>query len=156
MRNPGEARRALIGLLRMAHAGERAAALAYRGHWRATADPGERAGIRRIEHDEWDHRAALRSMLARLGARPAWWRELRALVIGTVLGVLCHIAGRTLPLRAAGWLELRNTGEYDRAAALARAAGRLEMVVPLLHMSAVEAEHARWFAAALAPETTNR
>src|SRR5688572_10576272 len=130
--------RALVGLLQMAHAGERAAALAYRGHWRATRDPLERAGIRRIEDDEWDHRAALRSMLARLRARPLWWRELRAWLIGSVLGVLCRVAGRTLPLRAAGWLERRNTGEYDRAASLARAAGRDEMVAPLRHMSTVE------------------
>src|SRR5688500_7525378 len=123
--------RALVGLLQMAHAGERAAALAYRGHWRATRDPVERAAIRRIEDDEWEHRAVLGSMLGRLRAAPAFWQEVRALVIGTVLGALCRFAGRRLPLRAAGWLEAKNVGEYERAAALARAAGRPEMVVPL-------------------------
>src|SRR5690242_2634463 len=107
----------LIALLQAAHAGERAAALAYRGHWRATADPAERAAIRRIEDDEWDHRAALRTMLGRLRARPLFWRELRARVIGSLLGALCHLTGRWLPLWAAGRLESRNVGEYERAAA---------------------------------------
>lgn len=149
-----DARAALIALLQLAHAGELAAALAYRGHWKATRACVERAAIRRIEDDEWDHRAALRSMLARLGARPVWWRELRARTIGSVLGALCRLAGRRLPLAAARWLEARNVGEYERAAALARATGRVEMVVPLLGMAEVEAEHERFFARAIARQTS--
>jgi demethoxyubiquinone hydroxylase (CLK1/Coq7/Cat5 family) len=147
------ARRALVALLQLAHAGELAAALAYRGHWKATRDCAERAAIRRIEDDEWDHRATLRSMLARLGARPVWWRELRARTIGNVLGALCRVAGRWLPLAAARWLEARNVGEYERAAALARAAGRPELIVPLFRMAEIEAEHERFFARAIAGQT---
>ncbi len=36
----------LARILRHAYSGERAAAYAYRGHWKSVADPGERARIR--------------------------------------------------------------------------------------------------------------
>ena len=44
-------------------------------------------------------------MLARLGAAPSRARELRALVIGRTLGLLCHVAGWLLPMYGAGRLE---------------------------------------------------
>jgi demethoxyubiquinone hydroxylase (CLK1/Coq7/Cat5 family) len=62
------ARRDLVRLLQLAHAGEMAAAFAYRGHWRSVSDPREQERIRAIEADEWHHRTLVAEMLAQLGA----------------------------------------------------------------------------------------
>src|SRR5262245_37558325 len=87
------AARHLVALLRLAYSGGLAAAHAYRGHWRSVRDPEERRTIERIEREEWHHRELVGDMLAKLGARPSRSRELRAAVIGRVLGFLCHWTG---------------------------------------------------------------
>jgi len=136
---------ALLELIRLAHAGERAAALAYRGHARSVRDAGERARIAEIEAEEWHHREQLAKMLAESGAGPARWRELRAGVIGRALSVLCHLAGWFAPMYGAGRLERRNIIEYETAARLARACGRTEWIDCFLAMAEVEWEHERYF-----------
>jgi demethoxyubiquinone hydroxylase (CLK1/Coq7/Cat5 family) len=50
-------REMLIHILRMAYSGEKAAGYAYSGHWRSVKDPTERRQIRKIENEEWEHRA---------------------------------------------------------------------------------------------------
>jgi len=79
---PAEAR--LVTLLRAAYAGELAAALAYRGHWRSLREPRERANVRRIELEEWDHRRRVGRMLGAMGVRSAVYRDQRARLIGTI------------------------------------------------------------------------
>ena len=59
----------LVSLLQEAHAGEMAAAYAYRGHWKSMKDPGEREAIAKIEREEWEHREIVRGMLAILSGR---------------------------------------------------------------------------------------
>ena len=46
----------LIRILQNAHAGEVAAAYAYRGHWKSLRESPEKARIKEIEAEEWDHR----------------------------------------------------------------------------------------------------
>lgn len=106
-----ECRRRLVSLLRRAHAGELAAALAYRGHWRSVRDADERARIREIEEEELHHRRQVAEMLGALGVRPSRLGERRAALIGRTLGALCHVAGWLPPMYGAGRLESRNIRE---------------------------------------------
>ena len=142
-----DARRRLEALLRLAHAGELAAAHAYRGHAASVTDPLERAEILAIEQDEWRHRADVRALLAALGSEPAPLREACMGSIGRTLGALCHVSGWLLPMFGAAVLETRNVQEYDDAAAFAEACDRREMIPALLAMADVELEHERYFKA---------
>jgi rubrerythrin len=133
--------------LQAAYSGERAAALAYRGHWRSVTSPAVRDRIREIERDEWRHREQVGQMLHELGAGPRRISEMRAAAVGHGLGALCHIAGRLLPLYGAGMLESKNVREYERAARLAHRAGYPEWVDCLLEMAEVEWDHEAAFRA---------
>ncbi len=137
--------RDLTALLQLAHSGELAAALAYRGHWRSVTDAGERGRIRQIEEEEWHHRRQLRQMIRELDVVPDRMREARAWIIGKTLGLLCHVAGWLLPMYGAGRLESRNVREYEVAARLAWASGQRGWVECLLLMAKIEWEHERYF-----------
>lgn len=149
-----DAREALTAILVAAYSGEQAAALAYRGHWRSCGEPDERVAIHRIEDDEWLHRRMVGEMLERLGRGPSALRELRSLVVGRVLGLLCGFAGRRLPMLAAGRLERGNVCAYDEAASLAEAVDLEEMVGELRRMAEVEREHERYFSAKVAGQSS--
>jgi len=140
----------LLRLLRKAYSGERAAAGAYAGHWRSLRDTRERASVRRIEREEWDHRERVGGMLGSLGSGPSRRLELQAACIGGTLGPLCHVSGWLLPMLAAAWLEQRNVAEYATAADLARRCGRGDLVPDLAAMSRVELEHEQYFRARVA------
>src|SRR5215471_7631003 len=116
------ARARLVRILQMAHAGERAAALAYRGHARSVARKDEREAIARIEAEEWEHRRRLGEMLASLGARPARFREARLRLVGHLIAAACFVSGWFIPMYGAGRIERRNIQEYLDAAELAHAA----------------------------------
>lgn len=135
----------LVRLLQAAHAGERAAAFAYAGHWRSVRQPADRVRIREIEAEEWDHRRRVGRMLAALGAAPAAARERRMAIIGRVVAVLCFLSGRFVPMYGAGRIERRNVHEYVDAATFARRAGHVELVDELLDMAQVEWDHERYF-----------
>jgi rubrerythrin len=135
----------LVSLLQLAFSGERAAAYAYRGHWKSVSDPEERRRIHEIEDEEWHHRRLVGGILADLGAAPLRARELQALVIGRTLGLLCYVSGWLAPMYGAGRLESRNVAEYETAARHAEACGRGELIDCLLTMAEVEWEHERYF-----------
>lgn len=137
----------LINILQLAYSGERAAGYAYRGHWRSVTNPDERERIKTIEDEEWHHRALVGEMLERLGAEPDHRREIRATVVGRVLGFLCHLSGWFAQMYGAGKLESRNIVEYETAARYARDCGRIEFVDCLLTMAEVEWEHEAFFRA---------
>jgi len=86
-------REQLITTLQLAYSGELAAGYAYRGHWHSVSDAEERRQIRKIEDEEWHHRKLVGEMLESLGAGPNKVREIRATVIGRVLGFMCHLSG---------------------------------------------------------------
>lgn len=135
----------LIAILQLAYSGERAAAYAYRGHWHAVRDKDERTRIEQIENEEWHHRELVGGMLQTLHAKPDRARELRALLIGRVLGLLCHVTGWLAPMYGAGRLESRNIREYETAARYAIESGHEEFVDCLLTMAEVEWEHEKYF-----------
>lgn len=140
--------RALVAILVAAHAGELAAAYAYRGHWRSRWGPtrwDDCREIQRIEAAEWHHRRLVHGLLEELGAGPVRWRELLMGAIGRFFGALCFVGGRFGPMYAAGRLEAMNVGQYVDAASHARAGGRGEMADLLDEMVAEEARHEAWF-----------
>ena len=135
----------LIAILQLAHAGELAAAYAYRGHWHSAKSAPEKTRIQQIENEEWHHRLLLAEMLATLDARHSTARAIRAAIIGRLLGLLCHLSGWLAPMYGAGSLESRNIREYENAARCARDCGRGEFVDCLLTMAEVEWEHEFYF-----------
>jgi rubrerythrin len=135
----------LIAILQLAYSGELAAGYAYRGHWHSVSDPEERRSIKKIEDEEWHHRKLVGEMLESLGAGPNKVREVRATVVGRVLGVLCHVSGWFAPMYGAGKLESRNIVEYETAARHALACGRDDLIDCLLTMAEVEWEHEKYF-----------
>ena len=84
-------------------------------------------------------------MLLSLNAHPSSVRELRALLIGRGLGLLCHFTGWLAPMYGAGRLESRNIVEYETAARIAHDCGREDFVEYLLTMAEVEWEHENYF-----------
>ena len=140
-----ESKQKLIELLQLAYSAERAAAYAYRGHWHSVSEPEERVRIKQIEEDEWHHRALVGEMITTLGAQPSARREFRSLIIGRVLGFLCHLMGWLAPMYGAGRLESRNIREYETAARYARDCGRGDLSDCLLTMAEVEWEHEYYF-----------
>ncbi len=135
----------LITILQLAYSGELAAAYAYRGHWQSLRNAEERARVKTIEEEEWHHRRLVGEMLQDLGAEPMKRRELRATLVGRVLGLLCHVSGWFVPMYGAGRLESRNIVEYETAARHARECGREDLIDCLLTMAEVEWEHERYF-----------
>jgi rubrerythrin len=135
----------LVALLRIAYSAELAAAYAYRGHWHSVSDATERERILQIENEEWHHRDLVGQMLKKLESNPSRARELRANIVGRVLGALCHLTGWFAPMYGAGRLESRNIREYETAARFARDAGNDEFVDCLLTMAEVEWEHENYF-----------
>jgi rubrerythrin len=144
------ARTRLVALLRAAHAGEHAAALAYIGHARSLPAGDQREAIARIGAEEVAHRLRVGAMLLELGAGPAPWREAVFTLIGRTLSALCHVSGWYCPMYGAGWIERRNIEEYVDAAAFAADAGRDDLARELLEMARVEWDHEQWFRARVA------
>jgi len=138
-------RQQLVRILQNAHAGEIAAAYAYRGHWKSVSDPRERAHIKKIEDEEWQHRENVGRWLAELGAAPRPVREKVFWTIGRVLGLSCYVSGWFMPMYFAGRLESQNTKEYEEAADYARELGMDKCVDELMEMSVVEGEHELYF-----------
>ncbi|HEV7701738.1 MAG TPA: demethoxyubiquinone hydroxylase family protein [Pyrinomonadaceae bacterium] len=139
------ARDSLIRILQNAHAGEVAAASAYRGHWKSLSDSPEKEHIQQIEAEEWEHRERVGRWLEELGSKPKPLREKVFWTIGRVIGHSCFVSGWFFPMYFAGRLESQNSVEYEDAAGLARQLGMNECVEDLLDMARVEAEHERFF-----------
>ena len=140
-----EARATLIHILRMAHAGELGAALAYESHARVARTSAERDEILRIRSEEVEHRERVGRMLAALGERPDLATERTMARIGRAIASFCRIGGWFLPMYGAGLLERRNIVEYENAARAAAACGHAEFVDDLLDMAEVEWDHERFF-----------
>jgi hypothetical protein len=140
-----DARSNLIRLLKLAHAGEKAAAYAYAGHWRSVRKPAERARIRAMELEELTHRACLGRMLREFDEKPHRGREIVMTVIGRLAGAGCFVTGWYGPMYGAGRIEHRNVWEYVHAATFARECGHAELVEELLTMAEVEWDHEFYF-----------
>lgn len=151
MNSPSKAR--LICQLQNAHAGERAAAYAYRGHALSVSSQQERAEILKIEQEEWHHRACIGEMLKSLGSSPRFSREILMALVGIVIYCLCRLGGWVnifnfgwyMSMYGAGKLEQGNIIEYEVAALSAIKAGESRFVEDLIHMAEVEWDHELYF-----------
>ncbi len=140
------ARQSLIRILQNAHAGELAAAYAYRGHWQSLGkSAAERERIRQIEREEWTHRREVGKWLKFLDAKPNKLKEAVFWAIGRSLGNACFVSGWFFPMYFAGRLESGNVQEYVDAANYAQQIGLDECAREMMEMSAVEAEHEVFF-----------
>ncbi len=139
------ARQNLIRILQNAHAGEVAAAYAYRGHWKSLKHSPEKERIKEIEAEEWDHRQRVGEWLAKLDAKPKPLGEKIFWTIGNVLGPSCFVSGWFMPMYFAGRLESKNSVEYEGAAKFAIELGMDDCVDDLLDMARVEVEHEEFF-----------
>lgn len=135
----------LVHILHMAFSGEKAAGYAYAAHWRSVSDEQEQTDIRKIENEEWEHRAIVGRMLSELGARPQPWREIMMTTIGRTVGISCYLIGWFMPMYFAGRLESANVKEYEHAAVYAEKLGLDAYVEELTRLSAVEHEHEMYF-----------
>ena len=145
-----DAQKNLIRILQNAHAGEMAAAYAYRGHWKSLKPSAERERIKIIEAEEWQHRENVARWLEKFGAQPNPLREKIFWAIGRGLGLTCYASGWFFPMYFAGRLESRNVLEYVDAAEFA---GELEMpecFAEMMEMSRIEGEHEIFFRGAVA------
>ena len=143
---PAEARALLVRILQDAHAGELAAAYAYRAHARSLWRRREqRAEVRRIEEAEWHHRDLVGRMLADLDTAPRRRRELLMGVTGRFFGLLCFVTGWFGPMYAAGRLEAMNVDQYRLARDTAEALGLGPHAAQLELMRVEEVRHERWF-----------
>lgn len=144
------ARKNLIRILQNAHAGEIAAAFAYRGHWKSLKESPEKTEIKKIEAEEWHHRERVGRWLETLGSKPRSLREAVFWIIGRTLGVTCFVSGWFMPMYFAGRLESGNVVEYEEAAAFAKELDMQECVDDLLDMARVEAKHEVFFRSVVA------
>lgn len=135
----------LIRILQAAYSGEKAAALAYQGHWRSVKNVYEKEKIQSVEREEWEHRKTVGEMLEELQAKPSGAREFIFGNIGNTLKLLCPVSGWFLPMFFAGLLESQNIKEYEQASLHARQAGLQTMADQLQRMSEVEREHESYF-----------
>jgi demethoxyubiquinone hydroxylase (CLK1/Coq7/Cat5 family) len=139
------ARQNLIRILQNAYSGELAAAYAYRGHWKSLKESNEKTHIKKIEAEEWAHRANVARWLEALGAKPKKFRDAVFWTIGRSLGVSCYVSGWFFPMYFAGRLESQNVLEYVEAAEFADELGMKECSEEMMEMSRVEAEHEIFF-----------
>ena len=144
------ARQNLIRILQNAHAGELAAAYAYRGHWKSLKPSKEQTRIKEIEAEEWTHRENVRQWLEKLNAQPRKLREAIFWIIGRILGLSCFVLGWFFPMYFAGRLESQNVQEYIDAAEFAKELGMPECFDEMMEMSRIEGEHEIFFSQTVA------
>ena len=135
----------LINALRKAYSAEKAAAFAYQGHASSVKDNAEKASIRQIELDEWNHRREVLVIMNQYGIPVSRWYEFRFYVIGKIISLSCHIIGWFMPFYFAGKLESGNVCEYFRMMQLFYEMGITEHNQILYEMGIKEKEHEIYF-----------
>ena len=140
-----DARKNLIRILQNAHAGERAAAFAYRGHWKSLKPSAERERIKLIEAEEWAHRENVARWLEKFDAKPNRLREKIFWTLGRSLGLTCYFSGWFFPMYFAGRLESQNVQEYVDAAEFAKELKMPDCFGEMMEMARIEGEHEIFF-----------
>jgi hypothetical protein len=137
--------KALIDLLQMAYSAEKAAAFAYQGHAGSVKNPTEKASIRQIEIDEWNHRREVLEIMNKYNIPVSSWYELKFHIIGKVISYSCYVIGWFMPYYFAGRLESGNVCEYFRMMQYFHELGILEHNQVLFAMGIKEKEHEIYF-----------
>jgi len=136
---------ALVDLLKKAYSAEKAAAFAYQGHAGSVKDPAEKADIRQIEMDEWNHRKEVLEIMQEYNIPISKYYELRFHIIGKVISMSCYVIGWFMPFYFAGRLESGNVCEYFRMMQYFHELGILKHNQILYEMGIKEKEHEVYF-----------
>lgn len=135
----------LVDLLQRAYSAEKAAAFAYQGHAGSVRDAAEKAAIRQIETDEWNHRKEVLAIMKQYDVRVSRYYELRFHIIGKVISASCYVIGWFMPYYFAGRLESGNVCEYFRMMQYFHELGITEHNEILYEMGIKEKEHEIYF-----------
>jgi rubrerythrin len=132
-------------LLQKAYSAEKAAAYAYQGHAASVKDPMEKAAIRQIEEDEWNHRKEVLAIMNHYNIPVLRWYEIRFALVGRTISASCHVIGWFMPLFFAGKLESGNVCEYFRMKQYFNAIAIHDWDHILYEMGIKEKEHEVYF-----------
>lgn len=135
----------LVESLRKAYSAEKAASFAYIGHAASLRNPDEKAAVKQIEDDEWNHRKHVLEIMKQYDIPVSSWYELKYHVIGKFLGYSCYIIGRFMPYFFAGRLESGNVCEYFVMIRHFHSLGIKEHDAILHEMGVKEKEHEAYF-----------
>ncbi len=135
----------LINLLQQAYSAEKAAAFAYQGHAGSVKDIAEKAAIKQIELDEWNHRKEVLEIMNIYDIPVSRYYEFRFHVIGKTISFSCYVIGWFMPYYFAGRLESGNVCEYFRMMHYFHEIGILEHNEVLYEMGIKEKEHEIYF-----------
>jgi hypothetical protein len=135
----------LVDLMKQAYSAEKAAAFAYIGHAASVKDNVEKAAIKQIEIDEWNHRAEMLQLLKQYDVPISKWYEFKFHVIGKIISGSCFVIGWFMPFYFAGRLESGNVCEYFRMKQYFNSLGITEHDVVLYEMGMKEKEHEVYF-----------
>src|SRR5258706_16349023 len=135
----------LVDLLQKAYSAEKAAAFAYQGHAGSVKDSTEKAAIRQIELDEWNHRKEVLEIMHKYGIPVSNYYEFRFYVIGKIISFSCYVIGWFMPIYFAGRLESGNVCEYFRMMQYFHELGTRDHNKILYEMGMKEKEHEIYF-----------
>jgi len=139
------AHKELIDLLQRAYSAEKAAAFAYQGHAGSVSAKEEKAAIKQIELDEWDHRKHVLAIMNLYEIPVSKFYEFQYHIIGKVISGSCYVIGWFMPYYFAGRLESGNVCEYFRMMHYFHELGILEHNNILYEMGIKEKEHEIYF-----------
>jgi rubrerythrin len=135
----------LTDLLQRAYSAEKAAAFAYQGHAGSVKDPAEKAAIRQIEIDEWNHRKEVLHIMQQYNIPVSKYYEFKFHIIGKAISFSCYVIGWFMPFFFAGKLESGNVCEYFRMMQYFHEIGIIEHNKVLYEMGIKEKEHELYF-----------
>ena len=137
----------LIKLLQQAYSAERAAAFAYQGHAGSVKNLQEKAAIRQIELDEWEHRHEVLKIMELYHIPVSGFYEARFYIVGKIISLSCYVIGWFMPFYFAGRLESGNVCEYFRMMHYFHEIGIIDHNEVLYEMGIKEKEHEVYFLA---------
>ena len=135
----------LVDILRKAYSAEKAASFAYVGHAGSLKDSAEKAAVRQIEQDEWEHRRNVLEIMQQYEIPVSKYYELKYHLIGKLIGYSCYLIGRFMPYFFAGKLESGNVCEYFLMMRYFHSLGITEHDAMLYEMGIKEKEHETYF-----------
>ena len=135
----------LVKLLQQAYSAERAAAFAYIGHAGSVRDPDQKAAIKQIEFDEWQHRKTVLAIMGRYGVAPSRYFEFEYYADRKIISTSCYVIGWVMPYYFAGRLESGNVCEYFLMMRFFNELGITEHDDALYEMGIKEKEHEVYF-----------
>ncbi len=84
-------------LLQQAYSAEKAAAFAYIGHANSVKGKEQKAAIKQIEIDEWNHRSEVLKIMNLYDVKISSYYEFKFHLIGKTLSAACFIIGCFMP-----------------------------------------------------------